>query len=83
MKRSMKMKTYLIANLILLICLLQGIYAQDIYVAVGGNNSHPGTKEKPVATLEAARDLIRQYKATHDLPYGGMTVWIGSGQYDQ
>ncbi len=64
-------------------CFAIGIYAQDIYVTADGNNNNPGTKEKPVATLEAARNLIRQYKAIHDLPKGGITVWIGKGQYDQ
>ena len=59
-----------------------GGYAQDIYVTPSGDNANPGTKEKPVATLEAARDLVRQYKAIHDLPKGGITVWIGQGQYD-
>jgi len=59
------------------------VYAQDIYVSPTGNDSQPGTKEKPVATLEAARDLIRQYKSNNDLPKGGITVWIGVGQYDQ
>jgi len=57
--------------------------AQDIYVATNGNDNNLGTKEKPVATLEAARDLIRNYKSIQDLPKGGITVWIGEGQYDQ
>ncbi len=60
-----------------------GVYAQNIYVALNGDDSNPGTKEKPVATLLAARDLVRQYKAINDLPKGGITVWIGQGQYDQ
>ena len=38
-------------------------YTQDIYVATDGNNKNSGTKESPVASLEAARNLIRQYKA--------------------
>lgn len=59
------------------------LYAQDIYVSTNGNDQNIGTKDKPVATLEGARDLIRQYKATYDLRKGGITVWIGSGQYDQ
>jgi len=58
-------------------------YTQDIYVSPSGNDNNSGTKEKPVATLEAARDLIRHYKSINDLPKGGITVWIASGQYDQ
>jgi hypothetical protein len=59
------------------------LYAQDIYVSTNGSDINPGSKEKPVATLEGARDLIRQYKVTNDLPKGGLTVWIAKGQYDQ
>jgi len=65
------------------ICLALVVEAQDIYVSKSGDNRNPGTSESPVATLDAARDLIRQYKAVNDLPKGGVTVWIGQGQYDQ
>ena len=58
-------------------------YCQDFYVNPAGDDSNPGTKEKPVATLEAARDIIRQYKAVNDLPKSEITVWISKGQYDQ
>jgi hypothetical protein len=63
--------------------LISTTYAQDIYVNVDGDDSNAGTEENPVASLEAARDLIRQYKAVKILPKGGITVWIGKGQYDQ
>ena len=76
-------KTIKLVFLIFLINLGLEAYAQDIYVNPIGVDNNPGTKEKPVATLEAARDLIRQYKAINDLPKGGVTVWIGKGQYDQ
>jgi len=77
------MKRYFLATLFLAIWLVLAANAQDIYVSKNGNNSSPGTKEKPVSTLEAARDLIRHYKTTTGLPKGGITVWIGRGQYDQ
>lgn len=76
----MKMKIILI--LFYLLCLATATPAHDIYVTPDGDDSNPGTKEKPVTTLEAARDLIRQYKAINDLPEGGITVWIGKGQYN-
>ncbi|GLR18436.1 right-handed parallel beta-helix repeat-containing protein [Portibacter lacus] len=57
--------------------------AQNIYVNPSGNDAHPGTESEPVATLEAARDLIRKYKSLNDLPKGGITVWIGEGTYEQ
>ena len=75
-----------IANQLILILLFFGasdLYAQDIYVTPNGNDTYSGTKEKPVATLEAARDLVRHFKSNNDLPKGGLTVWIGAGQYNQ
>ncbi len=77
------MKLHLNVTFFFTVFLMLGVAAQDIYVSKEGNDSNPGTKEEPVSTLEAARDLIRQYKGTNDLPKGGITVWIGEGQYDQ
>lgn len=77
------MKLKIIATLFYTVGLAICCHAQDIYVRATGNNNNSGTEESPVATLEAARDLIRQYKAINDLPKGGITVWIGKGQYDQ
>ncbi len=71
------------AFLIAFMHLAIGAYALDIFIAMGGNDANPGTKEEPVSTLEAARNLIRQYKAINDIPNGGITVWIGEGQYYQ
>ena len=70
--------------LLFLLCFFwQTLYSQDIYVSKTGNDSNPGTKEKPVATLTAAQNLIRQYKSIHDLPDGGLNVWISAGEYEQ
>ncbi|OAD46451.1 hypothetical protein LPB303_02665 [Polaribacter atrinae] len=77
------MKLNIIITILYSICLTISSYAQDIYIATDGNNNNSGTKEKPVASLEAARDLIRHYKSINHLPKGGITVWIGKGQYDQ
>ena len=77
------MKIHFISTLFFTLFLILSVDAQDIYVSKDGNDSNPGTIEKPVSTLEAARDLIRHYKTTNDLPVGGITVWIGEGQYDQ
>lgn len=60
-----------------------GALAQDVFVTPDGNDSNPGTKEKPVASLEAARDLVRQFKAVNTWPKNGVTIWVGQGQYDQ
>ncbi len=56
---------------------------KQFYVSKSGNDNNPGTKEKPVATLTAARNLIRAYKAQHRFPKGGITVWVSEGNYIQ
>jgi hypothetical protein len=55
----------------------------DFYVAPNGSDTNPGTKARPLATLEAARDAIRHQRqaaagepATH-----GITVWLRGGTY--
>jgi hypothetical protein len=37
------------------------IFAQKIYLSPAGNENNPGTIEKPLATLNAARDKAREY----------------------
>ncbi|MEI2723937.1 MAG: right-handed parallel beta-helix repeat-containing protein [Verrucomicrobiota bacterium] len=65
----------------LALCPWAELWARDVYVSPKGSDTNPGTKAKPVATLEAARDLVRKQKATQPLPRGGLTVWIAAGQY--
>ena len=36
----------------------------DIYVAVDGNDSNPGTLAKPIATLARAKEMVRELKKT-------------------
>ncbi len=43
----------------------------DIFVAVSGNDNHPGTSEQPVASLDQARRMLS----------GGGTAWLGSGTW--
>jgi hypothetical protein len=81
-KSDLKMGKRLFTMLFFTICLMFTTNAQEVFVSKKGDDSYPGTKEKPVATLEAARDLIRHYKTTNGLSEGGITVWIGQGQYD-
>ena len=38
--------------------------ALHIYVSPSGNNQNPGTQEHPVASLTAARDIIRELRAS-------------------
>ena len=36
----------------------------DIYVAVDGNDSNPGTLDKPIATFARAKEMVRELKKT-------------------
>jgi hypothetical protein len=49
----------------------------DIYVAVDGNDNDPGSIEKPYATLERARDRIREMKSDG----GRCNVYLRGGTY--
>ncbi|MBI4603773.1 MAG: right-handed parallel beta-helix repeat-containing protein [Planctomycetes bacterium] len=52
----------------------------DLHVAPGGSDADPGTREKPLRSLEAARDLLRQRRRSGQST-GGATVWIHGGLY--
>lgn len=52
------------------------------YVATGGADINPGSYEQPFATLERARDAIRELKKnSNGLPAGGVTVSLRGGIY--
>ncbi|MBI5817858.1 MAG: right-handed parallel beta-helix repeat-containing protein [Verrucomicrobia bacterium] len=51
-----------------------------LYVAPNGNDTHPGTKAKPFATLERARDAVRGLKKAGPLK-GPVTVFLRGGVY--
>ncbi len=52
-----------------------------LYMAPGGDDGDEGTQARPLATLEAARDRIRQVKKQGGLPAGGVTVMLRGGEY--
>ena len=54
----------------------------DLFVATNGSDASPGTKEKPFATLERARNEIRRLKTGGALPVGGITVEVRGGLYE-
>lgn len=63
--------------------------AGTLYVAMGGDDAWSGTKagpnrgrtDGPFATLDRARDAIRQAKRTGKIPRGGITVEVAAGTY--
>ncbi len=58
-------------------------YAKEFYVSPAGNDKNPGARAKPFATLERARNAIREYKTAKGFPREGFTVWIRGGDYQR
>jgi hypothetical protein len=52
----------------------------DFHVAPAGNDTHPGNKAKPFATLEAGRDAVRRELAREG-KRRPITVWLHGGDY--
>jgi hypothetical protein len=49
-----------------------------LYVATDGDDRNPGTQQRPLATLDRARDAVRELKKrTH----GPITIWVRKGTY--
>ena len=53
---------------------------QEYWVSTAGSDAAPGTEEKPFATLERARDGLRETKKG-GLHNSGVTVWVRGGVY--
>lgn len=51
--------------------------ASNLYVSTKGRDTNPGTKDKPFATLSAARDAVRKLGAAK----GSVTIWVREGTY--
>jgi len=52
----------------------------ELYVAVDGSDTNPGTKARPFATLQRARDALRALRK-NGLPAGGVAVIVKPGVY--
>lgn len=67
--------------LVLLVMLAGGAaIGEEYWVSTTGNDVDAGTKERPFATLQRARDAMREAKEG-GLPQGGITVWLRGGIY--
>lgn len=66
-------------------CMLLALHAPghaqntNIYLSPAGNDGNPGTKEKPMASLEAAQRRWRQLRAQR--PGGTVSVFLQGGTY--
>src|SRR6185503_1443848 len=53
----------------------------DLFVSPTGSDANPGSKTKPFATLERARDTVRERRRAGTVPKGGFTVWLRGGDF--
>jgi hypothetical protein len=53
----------------------------DLFVSPTGSDASPGSKAKPFATLERARNAFHELKRAGRIPKPGLTVWLRGGDY--
>lgn len=53
------------------------------YVATDGDDAHPGTLDQPFATLDRARQAVRDHKASDTIPAEGLVVALRGGIYQR
>jgi hypothetical protein len=51
----------------------------DFHVSPAGSDANPGTRDRPLKTLERAREAVR--RARSDGTRGEITIWLHSGQF--
>lgn len=57
--------------------------AADVFVSPDGSDKNIGAESSPVASLQRARDLIRQQRQAGTItPHSNATVWIEGGSYE-
>ncbi|NOY43507.1 MAG: right-handed parallel beta-helix repeat-containing protein [Planctomycetes bacterium] len=56
-------------------------HSLEFFVATDGNDQNPGTREKPYASLTAARDALREIRSAGNFPEQGATVTLRGGKY--
>jgi len=74
-------RKYLHASIAVLVIACPLFAGSEYFVSLDGSDTNPGTQEKPFATLQRARDAIRELNKSSNLPEGGVTVWIQPGTY--
>ena len=82
MRNAIATKVWFAATRLLLLAFLPGgdAMGQEYWVSAAGNDADVGTTEKPFATLERARNAVREARKG-GLPKGGVTVWLRGGVY--
>jgi len=56
-------------------------FSQEFYLSPDGNDTNPGTREKPLATLVRARDIAREFKKNNTFPGKPVEIIALGGDY--
>lgn len=79
------MKLKLVKNLVLLSLILLiacSVSAKEIWVSPSGSRENPGTKEKPLASIQMAQRLARELRRLNDPSIkGGIQIILKGGVY--
>jgi len=68
--------------LVVLATLASPAWADTLHVSASGDDANPGTKDRPFATLERARNEVRRIRTAGSLPSGGVTIELREGVYE-
>ncbi len=66
---------------VILLLFAMNVHGGQFFVSTNGDDSNPGTKEKPFATLTAARDALRQYRLEYPWKVEEHVIYIREGIY--
>ena len=59
----------------------QATLGAEFYVSPAGSDANPGTKGKPFASLERAREAVRTRRASQSATRQTITVWLRGGDH--
>jgi hypothetical protein len=67
---------------IIFLLIINQLGAQQFYVSKKGHNSNIGTAQNPVATLQKAQTLVRDFKKANPGYAGDIIVTVMPGTYE-
>lgn len=70
-----------LAPVLLLLAFSANSWSLDFHVSPLGQDANPGDSSASFASLDRARDAIRDLKQQGSLPPEGVTVWVHAGAY--
>ncbi len=59
---------------------VETVYSADFYLAITGNDANPGTREKPFATIDRAKQAAEIH--FNQNPNEDCTIWLDGGKYN-